>query len=395
VLFVDMGLEVNLGRGFIVQKFKESLQRLGVQVAARQEHITNEETAKQSLIIPFLAALGYDVFDPLEVRPEYDSDFGKKKGEKVDYAVMKNGSPIIFIEAKAPSQKLENHDSQLARYFNATPGMKVGIITNGVIYKFFTDLNASNIMDDTPFLELNITELSDANIEALSKFRKEAFDAQSIVLFAEELIYTSNLNSKLEDIFKNPPDDFVRYLIKDFSDTRVTQNVIDRFRPIVKKSISQALLNLVSQGLAAQSQNTLIEESAEELVAATLETDIAKKKHVIETTENELVAFELVKAILTEAGKDVSLLDYKDTTSYFGIFVKNPSNWLVRLNLEGNKKTITTNLTLEKIKSVSGEYQAEDAPKGIGISRVIINETNDIASLSGLIVACYEDVVRA
>lgn len=377
-----------------MQKFKESMQRLGVQVATRQEHILNEETAKQSLIIPFLAALGYDVFDPLEIRPEYDSDFGKKKGEKVDYAVIKNGDPIMFIEAKSPSQKLENHDSQLARYFNATPGMKIGIITNGIIYKFFTDLNTGNIMDETPFLELNITELCDTDIEALARFRKEMFDAQQVVLFAEELIYTSNLNKKLEDIFKNPPDEFIRYLIKDFSDTRITQNVIDRFRPIVKKSISQALLNLVSQSLAAQTQNTPLEDTPEDLAAATLDVEGSKKKAAIDTTENELSAFELIKAILLDAGKDVSLLDYKDTTNYFSVFVKNPSNWVVRLNIEGNKKAITTNLPLEKAKSLSGKYMAEEAPKGIGISRVIINELMDIQDLSGLILACFEDVVR-
>ncbi|RJQ25556.1 MAG: DNA polymerase III subunit epsilon, partial [Peptococcaceae bacterium] len=105
--------------------FKEELQKLSVQIIERKKHITNEEMTKQALIIPFLQVLGYDVFNPLEVKSEYISDFGKKKGEKADYAIFKDNKPIIFIEAKAVTENTDNHDSQLARYFNATPEVKL------------------------------------------------------------------------------------------------------------------------------------------------------------------------------------------------------------------------------------------------------------------------------
>lgn len=376
-----------------MQKFKEALQRLGMQVSERQEHISNEEMAKQSLIIPFLVTLGYDVFNPLEVRPEYDSDFGIKKGEKVDYAVIKDGTPAIFIEAKAPSQKLENHDTQLARYFNATPLVKVAVITNGIVYKFFTDLNANNIMDETPFLELNITDLADADIEALAKFRKEFYDATEIVSYAEELIYTSNLNLRLEEIFKSPPDDFIRYLIKGFSDTRVTQNVLDRFRPIVKKSISNALLNLISQGLASHADQ---EHTPEEVIVPSTASDDSegKKKTIVVTSDVELKSFDMVKSILSEAGKNIEDLGYKDTSVYFCIYVKNPSNWITRLNLDSQKKTITTNLPIQKVIDMAPGFIVEDAPKSFGVCRVIINSIEDMLNLKQLIVACFEDVVR-
>ncbi len=374
--------------------FKEDIQKLSVQISERQQHISNEEMAKQALIIPFLQTLGFDVFNPLEVRPEYDSDFGKKKGEKVDYAIYKDGKPIMFIEAKAVSENLENHDAQLSRYFNATPDVKVGILSNGIYYKFFTDLNSNNIMDDVPFFEICITDLSELEIETLCKFKKDCFVTQDAVCLAEELIYTSNLNQKLEEIFKNPPDEFIRYLIKDFSDTRITSNVIERFRPIVKKSISQALLNMVSQGLASQDINN-IDLLPEESIAVEEDKDTQpRKKAEIITSEDELQSFELVKKILADYGKDSSLVQYKDTTGYFSIYIKNPSNWIVRLNLDGANKRITTNLPIDKVKELVPDREVSEAAKGIGISRLAINDIKDLDQLSNLIAACFDDVVR-
>ena len=378
--------------------FKEELQKLSVQIAERKEYVTNEEMAKQSLIIPFLQVLGFDVFNPLEIRPEYDSDFGKKKGEKVDYAIYKDGKPIMFIEAKPVSGILDNHDAQLSRYFNATPDVKIGIITNGIDYKFFTDLNCSNIMDDVPFLRVCITDLSDLEIETLSKFKKDCFATQDALAIAEELIYTSNLNHKLEELFKNPPDEFIRYLIKDFSDTRITASVIEKFRPIVKKSISQALLNMVSQGLSSQEViniDTSINSPIIEDVIVDIDRENAtRKKTEVITTEDEIKAFELIKNILADAGKNASLLQYKDTTSYFSIYIKNPSNWLFRLYLDSIKKNIATNLPVEKVQKIVSGYEVGEATKGVGVSRIFINNVQDITCLADLLVACFDDVVR-
>ena len=384
----------NSGEMFKLMGFKEDLQKLAVQIGERKEHVTNEEMAKQSLIIPFLQVLGFDVFNPLEIRPEYDSDFGRKKGEKVDYAISKDGKPIMFIEAKPISEKLDNHCNQLSRYFNATPEVKVGIITNGIEYKFFTDLDKSNIMDDAPFFQANMTNLSESDIDTLTSFRKESFDTQATVAMAEELIYTSNLNQKLEDIFKNPPDEFIRYLIKDLSDTKITANVLEKFRPIVKKSISQALLKMVTQSLVSHVAPTIETTIQTEELPVDVEKDESVKKAVAITTDDELKSFDLVKAILDENGKDSSLISFKDTTAYFSIFTRNPSNWIVRLNLSGNKKGVITNLPLNKVKDLVTDYEVDTPSKGVGISRVCINKVEDISKLTNLIIACFNDVVR-
>ncbi len=384
-------------------KFKEDLQKLSVQIAERRKYVTNEEMTKQVLVIPFLQVLGYDVFNPLEVRPEYLADFGKRKSEKVDYAIFKDGEPIMFIEVKTINETLENYNTQLARYFNATPEVRVAVLTNGIEYKFFTDLDKNNIMDETPFYKVDITNLTDADVEILSKFKKEHFQTSEIVKCAEELIYTSNLNNKLRNIFKDPPDEFIRYLIKDFSDTRITSNVIERFRPIVKKSISMAILELVRQGLFPEDVGAKVGEKTEEISEKDTESreepDDAQKlqttKKPIVTTEEEIQGFEQVKSILNEAGKDTSEVNYKDTTAYFGIFYRNIFNWFLRLNLGGSRKFITTRLPVERVQGLATGFEVEQAPKTHGESRVFIESIEDLPKLKELIIACFDEVAGA
>lgn len=379
--------------------FREDLQKLSAQIAERKAHVTNEEMTKQVLIMPFIQTLGFDVFNPLEVRPEYMADFGKKKSEKVDYAIFKDNSPIMFIEAKHVTDNLENHDTQLSRYFNATPEVRIAMLTNGVVYKFFTDLNSANIMDPSPFLTINITNLTPPDIEALSNFKKDRFETEALVKYAEELIYTSNLNSKLKDLFRNPPDDFIRYLIKDFSDTRVTSTVIDRFRPIVKKSIRLALLDIVSQGILQQetvpveSAGQTQPEETPELVPAeeTLEAVLETTPKVI-TTEEEEAAFAIIKSILEKHDRDVSALGAKDTTAYYAVYTKNILHWFLRVNLDSQNKQVVTKLPLEQVQLLVSGFKTEPAPEWIGKSRVYIDSHNDLIKLEDLILACYDNL---
>lgn len=375
--------------------FKEDLQRLSIQVKERKEYITNEEMTKQALIIPFIQILGFDVFNPLEVRPEYIADFGKKKGEKVDYALFKDNSPIIFIEAKSVNENLLNHDAQLARYFNAVTDVKLAILTNGLEYKFFTDLNANNVMDENPFLDINLLDLKEIDIENLSKIRKDAFDKDSFITYAEELVYTSVLNDNIKNLLKNPSDEFIRFIIKDFSDTRITSNVIERFRPLVKKAISNAVLDIVSKGLyqdeiasSVKNENEIVQ--AIETVNESEEKTI-KKKNIV-TTQDEIKALEMIKDILEKNNKDTSGIEYKDTTNYFSIHLNSVTKWFIRLNLDAINKNIMFKLPVDKVKSLCENFKVEIAPKGIAETRVYIEGLEDINSLSNLIIEAYENI---
>ena len=138
--------------------FNENLLQLSERILSIKPNILTEEATKMSMIIPFFQLLGYDVFNPLEFCPEYTADVGIKKGEKVDYAIIINGDPAILIECKSCTETLDKHSSQLFRYFGTTTA-KFGILTNGVVYRFYTDLDESNKMDLTPFLEIDMDNL--------------------------------------------------------------------------------------------------------------------------------------------------------------------------------------------------------------------------------------------
>lgn len=376
--------------------FKEDMQKLSLQVIERKQHITNEEMTKQALIIPFLQMLGFDIFNPLEVQPEYVADFGKKKGEKVDYALFKSDSPIIFLEAKSVAENLENHDAQLARYFNSVQDVRLGILSNGVIYKFFTDLDANNIMDNKPFLTIDITNLTDSDIENLTKFKKDSFDKEHLIEYSEELVYTSSLNENLKELFKNPNDDFVKFLIKDFKIPRITAPVIERFKPIVKKAISNAVLDIVSKGLYQQDV-AAAKEIIEPVQSATQETTEElkedKPKRQIVTTDEELAAFEDVKRVLEKENRDIQDIAYKDTLSYFSINHKNILGWFLRLSFDSQNKYIVSKIDVETAKSLLAGFKVEPAPKGMGESRIYLTSGKDLLFMKDFIIACFDKVI--
>ena len=182
------------------------LKDLLKQIADRTKHkenIQTEEATKNAFIMPFLQSLGYDVFNPLEVVPEFVADIGIKKGEKIDYAIFKDGHPTILVECKDWRQNLNVHDGQLLRYFHVSKA-KFGLLTNGIVYRFYSDLVAPNKMDEKPFLEFNITEIKDNQIEELKKFHKANFDAESIVNTASEMKYMNELKHLLHNELTEP-----------------------------------------------------------------------------------------------------------------------------------------------------------------------------------------------
>ncbi len=77
--------------------FIDRIRDLSTRIPKQLEHIQTEEATKNALIMPFISALGYNVFDPTEVVPEFTADVGIKKGEKVDYAIHLDGKPIMLF----------------------------------------------------------------------------------------------------------------------------------------------------------------------------------------------------------------------------------------------------------------------------------------------------------
>lgn len=312
--------------------FEEKLKEFSKRIESLKKSITTEEATKTSLIMPFFQLLGYDVFNPNEFTPEFIADVGIKKGEKVDYAISLDNTVAILIEAKSINESLQKHDSQLFRYFGTTSA-KIAILTNGIVYKFFTDLEQTNKMDTAPFLEVNLLDLKENDISEIRKFCKEGFDINNIINSASNLKYASSIEKILSEEFSNPSDELIKLILnKGIYEGTKTQNVIEKYRPILKKSISHFINSLVNQRLQNAINNT-IPETSEEI---TLESN---EENIITTTE-ELESYYIVKAILSEFVKPTDLY-YKDTYSYFGILYENKvTKWICRVYLKENVKFV-------------------------------------------------------
>lgn len=337
--------------------FTENLKQFAERIVPLKKSIATEEATKMSMIIPFFQLLGYDVFNPSEFCPEYTADVGIKKGEKVDYAILIDGIPEILIECKWCGETLSKHGSQLFRYFGTSPA-KFGILTNGLIYQFFTDLDESNKMDLTPFLEINMEELKDAKLNELKKFSKDNFDKENIFSTASELKYSTLIKNLLESDLENPSDDFVRYILTSVYDGQKNQKVIEKFKSIVKKSFTAFINNIVNQKISS----ALNPEPTEQDEVQT--TDESAKSKIV-TTEEELEAFYIVRGILAGTVKIEDIV-YRDTESYFGILYQNNNRKpICRINLDKKNKQLSIpdndkNFERIYINSLNDIYEQKD-----------------------------------
>ena len=225
--------------------FKDSIYQFANRVEKLCTQLQTEEATKNALIMPFIQLLGYDVFNPFEVNPEYVADIGIKKGEKVDYAIMKDSKPIILIECKHYSEKLDPHNSQLFRYFHTTEA-KFGLLTNGIQFRFYTDLVTPNKMDEKPFFEFDITKIKENEIQELKKFHSSNFDIDSVTSTANELKYLNELRILINKEISTPSEDFVRYFAKQVHNSIVTPKVLEQFTPITKKAFSLIINDSIS-----------------------------------------------------------------------------------------------------------------------------------------------------
>lgn len=299
-----------------------------------QSQLQTEEATKNALVLPFLQALGYDVFNPMEVQPEFTSDIGLKKGEKVDYAILKDNEPVILIECKIITDKLDKADGQLLRYFHTTSA-KFGILTNGVLYKFYTDLAQPNIMDDKPFLVIDLYNLREQDIVELKKFHKSAFNVTQIISTANELKYLNEIKSLLTLLAENPTEEFTRFFISEVYAGRATAAVIDQFKTLVKKSFSQWTSEIVSNRIKQVLDKEKESEKAE--VAESVVEETTKEPI---TTAEELESFYIIKGILRQV-IDGERIFYRDAISYFSIIIDNNNRKPVcRLYINTNKKQI-------------------------------------------------------
>jgi len=292
--------------------FKDEIQQFAKRVDRLLPQIKTEEATKTSLIMPFLRILGYDVFDPFEVHPEFVADIGIKKGEKVDYAILKDDKPVILIECKHYADGLDPHNSQLFRYFHTTDA-KFSLLTNGLEYRFYTDLVTANKMDEKPFFEFKITEMRDNEIAELRKFHKTVFDLENISNTASDLKFFNEIKILIHAEMHNPNEEFVRYFAKQVYPGMVTAKVLDQFTALTKRVFGQIVNDQISERLKSALKKET--ETAVEITPVA-----AEPESLIVTTQEEIDGFLIVKSILRKE-VEVGRIYMRDTQSYCGVLL--------------------------------------------------------------------------
>ena len=275
----------------------DRMNEISKRMRGRLDRINSEEATKNALVMPFINhVLGYNVFDPSEVVPEYTADVGTKKGEKVDYALIQDDEPIILFECKKYQSNLDDEPaSQLYRYFSVSKA-RFGVLTDGIIYRFYSDLDEANKMDTKPFFEINMLEFTDAEVDELRRFTKPFFNLEQIISTAKDLKYTREIKRILTSEWSEPSEEFVRYLAGQVYSGQKTKGIIEQFSRITKRALGQ----FVSEQIKARLTSALQDESAEAADSEDQTTipDDTEEDDGIVTTEDEWQGYFALKAIL-------------------------------------------------------------------------------------------------
>lgn len=342
-------------------EFNEQITQFSERIKRIKDNICTEEATKTSIILPFFQILGYDVFNPLEFIPEFTADTGIKKGEKVDYAIINNGEPLILIEAKSANTNLTvKHMNQLIRYFMVTKA-RFGILTNGIIYKFFSDLEEVNKMDSVPFFEFNLLDLKKDKIEELKQFHKDNFDLRNILNNASDLKYMSLVKESIKKQFQEPSDQLVKAIIKNVYQGTKTQAVLDKFRGMVKSAINE----YTNDTIATRINSVISSES---------DTSSQSKEDILSVEEIETMDY-----IKNMFNTNINIT-YKKTSRYTYMQIRESHNkWICRVYFQKNRNM----LCLRKFEDTDYEceYYFDDLEQLDGIKELIKDTFGKCVSL--------------
>jgi len=318
---------------------KLKLEQLHQRVDNLKDQINTEEATKNAFVMPFIQILGYDIFNPTEVIPEFICDIGTKKGEKVDYVIKRDNEPILIIECKHWKEKADAHNSQLHRYYHVSKA-RFGVLTNGHQYNFYADLEKPNIMDEKPFFTLDLSNLKESSLKILDNFTKNGYSLESILDSAEALKYIKAIRNEFEKELKEPSDEIVRLLVNRFFDKPLTASRLVTFREYTKRAFSNSINESINFRLknALNINETIPSKESQQIAAVDENSEKEAPKFI--TTEEEIEGSQIVKAILREV-LPASRIAFRDTQSYFGILLDdNNRKPICRLHFNSTNKYI-------------------------------------------------------
>ena len=358
--------------------FEDEIKEFAKEIPGKLEHIDSEETSKIALITPFLRLMGYDTTNPAEVKAEYTADVGTKQGEKVDFAILENGEPIVFIECKSATNELNtNNISQLYRYFSITD-IQIGILTNGVEYMFFTTGDDNNRMDEKPFLDIDLLNLTKKDIKELEKFAKPNFNVDEVVSRADNLKYRNLIKKQLLSEFENPSDEFIRAVAKQVYDGILTSNVKERFGNLIVIAFNEIINERINKSL-----NDALATNEEEQEVPD-EEEIISEDGII-TTDTEKEGYFIVRSIASEV-IDPDLVAIRDRKHYCNILYDNNQRFpIVRFyfnNEDHLRVEFYDQITLTKNGGKIGEkVDIENVSELYNYKKRILNVINEYLSM--------------
>ncbi|MFA6788439.1 MAG: type I restriction endonuclease [Arcobacteraceae bacterium] len=315
-------------------EFIDKIKDLSNRIKELKDKVQTEEATKHSFVMPFISLLGYDVFNPNIVIPEFTADIGKKKGEKVDYAILREGIPIILIEVKTHTEQLDKHDKQLERYYTVTDS-KFGILTNGIEYRFYSDMEKTNKMDTKPFLVIDLLNIKDRDIKELEKFTKENLDIEKILNMANKQKYVTLIKQIFKKETLEPSDELARFFALQSTERMKTQAVIDEFKGYIKTAFGDIINDMAQEKINSLKSQLSVEINKKE------DESLDENDDGVITTEEETEGFFIVKSILAET-TELARIFGRDTKSYFGVLLDNNNRkWICRLRFNTSQKYIS------------------------------------------------------
>jgi hypothetical protein len=315
--------------------FEDDVSRFVSSIAQRKNSSKDEEKTKMYLVVPFLDLLGYDCSNPSDVHPEFTADYNKKKGEKVDYAIMKDDKPVIFIECKSAGADLDgnkDYGEQLSRYF-ATHDIKVGILTNGTEYRFYSDTQKENRMDVKPFFVIDFEKtVPSGYVKELEKFHKEKFNTEDILPSIEDMMIRKGILEALEkELGEEPSEEFKNFLISKVHEGRITARIVSKYSPIIIDTIKMYKTNYVT----AKLQSAI---DSEKLAAPQPIIEEIPEEDGIITTDEEIFGHKIIQAIASRAVSPDRIV-LRDAKSYCAIlFDDNNRKTICRFYFDSKKQ---------------------------------------------------------
>ncbi|RYZ45739.1 MAG: restriction endonuclease, partial [Myxococcaceae bacterium] len=284
-----------------------------------------------------------------------------------------------------------------------------GIITDGCHYLFFGDLENPNVMDPEPFFTFSLEDTkSDWTKVAkfLSKFSRESFNATTLITDAENSRYRQGMIDKLSAALKSPGEHegFLKWLTEDIYKGKRTTAVMERLAEVAKEAIEPTLLRVMGDDFldklkeriqrlnegteapaAKDGPNVVKADSAKPFDTEPRASGDDKTRVAMETTEEELAFFGVVRDICTKNGHAAEDVLYRDTSNYFNVSYKKPTKWFVRFFGNGKRKCLATWVPVEEAKTLAAGFEVEASPAAFGISRVYIQTIPEVWALKALV----------